>query len=125
MFLCGFILWGLSPMHAQTYLYTPAQDSILKILADNNVESGAYMMPMTDNRTIADFGKYQEESHKFMEAQNGKPFATMYYLKEGLNMNMGMGMLRGFIINFLAVLAACIILTPAFAAMSSFSDGGG
>ncbi len=117
LFVWSFLAWALLPIHLHTINYTPVQDSILKILAESKMESGAYGMPMLDNRNVGGFdSKYQEESEKLMKANAGKPMATVYYLKEGYNMNIA----RGFFINFITMLAACIILVPAFTTMNTF-----
>ena len=52
LFIWSFLAWAVLPVHLHTFQYTPAQDSILQILANNNMESGAYAMPMADNRDI-------------------------------------------------------------------------
>ena len=117
LFFWGFLSWAILPIHLHTYSYTPAQDSILQILADNNMEDGAYAMPMADNRNVAAFdSKYQEESANLMKENAGKPMATVFYLKDGYRMNLPLG----FLINFIAVFAACLLLVPAFTTVSTF-----
>jgi hypothetical protein len=121
LFVWGFLSWAILPMHLQTYMYTPAQDSILKILEENNLESGAYLMPMADNRNVTSSmdSKYHEEMERVMAESKGKPMASVFYLREGHIMNSGT-MLRGFFFCFLATLAASIVLFPGMMAMSSF-----
>lgn len=120
LFIWSALSWTVLPLHLHTYSYTSAQDSILKVLADNNVETGAYLMPMADNTNATAFdSKYHEESERVMKENEGKPMATIYYLRQGYLMG-AMTFIRGFLFDFLALLAACIILTPSFAAMSSF-----
>ena len=120
LFIWSFLAWALLPIHLHTLNYTPAQDSILKVLADNNLETGAYAMPMADNRNVHGFDKkFMEESEKAMKENAGMPMATIHYLKEGYDMSPGT-MIRGFIFDFLAALAVCLLLAPTFAKMSSF-----
>ena len=120
LFIWGFFAWALSPLHLHTYSYSPVQDSVLRVLAEGNVETGAYVFPMADNRNAKAFdGDYQKESQRVMTENSGKPMATVYYLKEGYQMG-GLTMLRGFLFNFLAVLAASIILVPAFTTLNTF-----
>lgn len=120
MFTWGFLSWTILPLHLHTFMYNPVQDSVLNIMASNNVATGAYLFPMVDNRNITAFdSKYHEESEKLMQQRKGTPMATVYYLKEGYDMS-GLTILRGFIFNFFAVFAACIILAPAFGTMTSF-----
>lgn len=120
MFIWGFLAWTILPIHLHTINYSPALDTVLQVMANNNTETGVYYAPMADNRNITSFdSKYQEESQKIMEATKGQPAVTVSYLKEGYAMG-GTTILHGFLINFCAVLAACIVLAPAFAHMNSF-----
>src|SRR5947207_2659224 len=120
LFFWGFLAWDILPIHLHTIMYTPAQDAVLKVLKDNNVETGAYYMPMADNRSVKGMdSKYHEEMEKVMKESAGKPAANLYYLKEGYNMGGGT-LVKGFLFDFIAVLAACILLVPGFAAMNSF-----
>ena len=120
LFIWSFLAWAVLPVHLHTYKYSAAQDNILKVLIENLPESGVYALPMADNTNATAFDeKYQAESEKLMTEYVDKPIASIYYLKEGYNMG-GATMLRGFLFNFLAALAACIMLAPGFAATSSF-----
>ena len=121
LFLWSFLAWTMLPLHVHTFKYTPAQDSILKVLADSKLGTGVYAMPMADNRNVSSGmdSKYRQEGEAVMKANAGKPAATIYYKKGGFNMG-AMTIVRGFLYNFLAVLAACILLAPAFATMNSF-----
>jgi hypothetical protein len=117
LFVWSFLAWAILPIHLHTINYTPVQDTVLKILADANMQTGAYAMPMADNRNAGAFdATYHEESEKLMKENQGKPMASVYYLKDGYQMNIP----RGFLFDFLAVLAACIILVPAFTTMNTF-----
>lgn len=121
LFIWSFLSWAILPIHLRTYKYTPAQDSIMKYLNNGNLpESGVYLMPMADNRNASNFDeKYQEESQQVMKEYVGSPMIAVSYLKEGYVMN-GFTIMRGFLFNFLAVLALCIMLSPALSLRSSF-----
>jgi hypothetical protein len=120
LFVWSFLAWAITPIHLHTFMYTPAQDAILKTLEENNVETGAYGIPMVDNRNVSGFdSEYQKKSEEFMKANSSKPAATIQYRKEGYDMS-AMTLIRGFLFDFLASLAACILLAPGFAAMNSF-----
>ena len=111
LFVWNFLSWVVLPIHLHTVNYTPAQDSILKLLAESGMEDGAYAMPMADNRNAGAFdAAYQDARTKVMEKSKGKPMASVYYLKDGYNENIP----RGFLLGFLSVFAACILLVPAF-----------
>ena len=116
-FFWGFISWAVLPIHLHTVSYTPAQDTLLQIMADAHMTDGAYSMPMADNRNVSGFdSKYREETERVMKESKGKPMASIYYLEDGYKMNIP----RGFLFDFIAVLAACIILVPAFSTTNSF-----
>lgn len=120
LFFWSFLAWVVLPIHLHTYTYTPAQDSIMKMLNDNLPESGVYGMPMADNRNIQAFdAKYHEASERMMKEYAGKPMASVYFLKEGYNTSKSV-FFKGFFFNLLATLAACILLAPAFAISNSF-----
>jgi len=120
LFIWSFLAWAILPLHLHTFMYTPAQDSVLMIMQNNNMESGAYAMPMADNRNAGAFDeKFQEESQKVMQQNAGKPMASIFYNKEGYNMGIST-MIKGFLYQFIAALALSIILAPAFSVSRSF-----
>jgi len=120
LFIWSFLAWAVLPLHLHTFSYHPAQDSLLTILANSQTESGAYSMPMADNRNATAFdSKYHEAGEQVMKQNEGKPMASIYYLKEGYDMS-GFTMFKGFLFNLLATLALSIILAPAFSVSESF-----
>ncbi len=120
LFVWSAVSWVALPVNLHTLMYTPAQDTLLKVLADNHVPSGTYAMPIADNRTAGWFdAKFKDDAQKVMKEKAGAPTATIFYKQEDTNMN-ATTYLRGFLFNFLAVLAASILLVPGFAADSSF-----
>jgi len=100
MFIWSFLAWMVLPIHANTYTYTDKQDAIMKVLADNNLETGTYGMPSAPTK---------EEQMKIMESNVGKPGAALFYTKAdpGMGGSMYAG---GIIFNFIMVFAACILL---------------
>jgi hypothetical protein len=100
MFVWGFLAWDVLPIHANTFMYTPAQDAIMKTMADNNLESGVYTMPSAPTK---------EERQKIMMEMKGKSAASVYYIKEHEGMDMMM-FVRGFLFDFIVLFAACILL---------------
>ena len=100
MFIWSMLAWMMLPIHANTYMYTPAQDAILKVLSESNLESGTYGMPSAAT---------PEEAYKVHEANAGKPGAAIFYLKAEPPMGGSM-MLGGFLIGFVGVFAACVLL---------------
>jgi hypothetical protein len=105
MFVWSFLMWAVLPCHLHTFMYTPAQDSLLKGMAESNMETGVYGLPMADNRAMSGFNNtFHEESEN---------------LKEGWNMG-GMTFVRGFLWNLFALMALCIMLSGTFGNTSSF-----
>jgi hypothetical protein len=100
MFVWSFLAWAVLPIHANTYTYTSGQDAILKVMADNNLESGTYGMPSAPTK---------EEAMKVHASNVGKAGAQIFYLKEIPAMGAGMH-IGGIIFNFIMVFAACVLL---------------
>lgn len=102
LFIWQFLSWSLLNVHGSQQQYTSSQDTILEMLS-NNLEEGTYFLP-----TVPE-GTPQEEAHKFMDEQTGKPWAVVSY-HESMSDNMPMNLLRGFAVDFLAALFLCWIL---------------
>ena len=100
MFVWSYMAWMILPIHANTFMYTPAQDAIMNVLAENNLESGTYGMPSAPAK---------EEQIKIMKENAGKPGAAVFYTKEDPGMGASQ-MVYGFIFNFILVFAACTLL---------------
>ncbi len=96
LFFWQFLSFGLLNVHASGSQYTPNQDAILEVLNANLTEDGTYFLPRVEP------GASAEEEQAFMTQQLGKPWAVVSYRK-AFNLNFGMNLFRGFIIDFLAV----------------------
>lgn len=79
-------------LHANQERYTPAQDTILQVLSQSLPEGGQYFMPNLPP------GSSTEAYTKLMEDSQGKPWAHITYFP-AYEVNMGMNMLRGFLVN--------------------------
>ena len=100
MLMWSFLSWMVLPIHEKTFTYTPAQDGILKAMADANLETGAYGMPS---------GATREEAMQAMEANKGKAGALIHYTKADPGMDPSMH-LKGFLFFFVTTFAACVLL---------------
>ena len=100
MFVWSFLAWVVLPIHSTTYMYTPAQDAIMKVLAESNLETGTYGMPSAPT---------PEEMMEVHESNVGKPGAAVFYIKEMPGMGAAMH-IWGFVFNFIMVFAACMLL---------------
>ncbi|MBT8219500.1 MAG: hypothetical protein KJP00_06735 [Bacteroidia bacterium] len=96
LFIWQFISWGLGDLHYNQMSHTPQQEAILEALAEFNLEDGDYFVPRVPK------GATEEENQALTEASLGKPWAIIKYRNE-FTMSMGSNMLRGFVIDFLAV----------------------
>lgn len=95
LFVWQFLSWSLLNIHGSEMAYSPNQDKILENLAQN-LEEGSYFMPGVPPGTSG------EAAQAAMEANVGKPWATISYHKSMSN-NMGMNMFRGFAVDLVAV----------------------
>lgn len=93
--------WMFLGIHSGDHKYTPAQDQIMQVLNNSNLEDGHYMMPSAATE------KEQMEMWKTME---GKPSASVIY-HPSTSTDMTMRMIRGFLVNFVLVMLLVLILT--------------
>lgn len=102
LFIWQFISWGAVNLHSDMQQHTPKQTEILKYLGDN-LEEGFYMLPVSPPGTSS------EDMQKQMEESNGKPWAQIYYHK-AMDTSMGMNLIRGFVVDLLAVFLLVFLL---------------
>ena len=102
LFFWQFISWGAMGIHADMQQHTPKQEEILKYLGDN-LEEGFYLLPVSPP------GSSSEQMQKLKEGNNGKPWAQIYYHK-AMNTAMGINLLKGIIVDLLAVFLLVFIL---------------
>jgi len=93
--------WMLIGVHDRAMKYTPAQENIMSVLANSNLDEALYMIPSAPTK------KEQQEKVKEME---GKPWASIIYHKE-FKMEMAMPMIRGFLVDIFLVISLIYILT--------------
>ena len=95
LFIWQFLSWSVLNVHGAENAYTANQDEILQFLSQN-LEEGEYFLPTTAPGASAD------EYQALMENSIGKPWAKISY-HAAMEMNMGFNLIRGFIIDFIAV----------------------
>ena len=95
LFIWQFLSWNMLGIHSAEMQYAANQDEVIEYLS-TNLEPGHYVMPIPDPaaETI--------DQEAFMQKYSGKPWAQVSVHKEW-NVNMGMNMARGFVIDFVAV----------------------
>lgn len=94
LFIWQFLSWTALNVHGTEAQYTPNQDKIIQALSEN-LETGEYFIP-----GIAP-GASAEEHQAAMENAIGKPWAKINYHSQ-MELNMGMNLTRGFIVDLLA-----------------------
>jgi len=102
LFIWQFLSWTITGLHDSQMAYTPNQDAVMEVLAEN-LEEGSYFLPTVAKDTPSD------EAQQFMKDMEGKPWATISY-HEVYSNNMATNMIRGYTVNFLAVLLLCWVL---------------
>ncbi|CAH0994603.1 hypothetical protein EMA8858_00713 [Emticicia aquatica] len=104
LFIWQTLSWTVLELHSPMQSYTPKQDEILKFL-NENLDEGNYFLPTVPA------GTSMEESDKAMTAAAGKPWADIRFHKAmNMQQNMGMNMIRGFLIDIIAVFLLCWFL---------------
>ena len=103
LFIWQFLSWGPLQVHRAEFQYTPNEDAILEVLSANLPEDGGYFVPGIPPGTSS------EKEQELMAAMDGKPWATINYHK-AYELNFGMNLLRGFAVDFVAILLLCWVL---------------
>src|SRR5689334_513826 len=81
LFAWNAVSWMVMPTHTHSFRYTPAQDSILHVLKNSGLTTGAYMIPSVDNGNLSPFdAEYQKKHEELMNAVIGHPMATLFYV---------------------------------------------
>jgi hypothetical protein len=93
IFAWQFISYAMPNFHKSAAAYTPAQDSILKMLEKQGLGEGMYLLGQPD----PSLSTAQQQAS--MEAMAGKPWAVLNYHKVN-SMSMAMPMFRGILVCF-------------------------
>lgn len=104
LFVWQFLSWTLLNVHAGNQKYTAKQNEILQYLNDNLEGEGSYFLPNVPPGTPA------EQMEAEMNSRKGQPWATISFHKT-MDMNMGLNMARGLVINFVAIALLVWVLT--------------
>ena len=104
IFLWQFLSFALLNLHGKAFQYTPKQEEIMTTLNTLITEDGQYLMPgLPENAT-------SEEHEAHMKSGEGKPWAMVSYHK-AMKMSMTMNMVRGLLVDIIAVGLLCWILS--------------
>jgi sensor histidine kinase YesM len=103
IFIWQFLSWSLINLHQPAQQHTPKQGAIMDFLNSQQLDEGGYFMPgFPDNASM-------DEMKQMMKHTEGKPWASIQYHK-AMNTNMAMNMIRGLLVNIIAVFLLCWIL---------------
>jgi len=100
LFFWQFLSWGVLNLHGGEISYTPNQDKIIQVLSENLNEAGQYRVPA---------GATAEEYQAVMDANAGKPWATINYQPQQ-STAFGMNLFRGIVIDLLSAFLLVWIL---------------
>ncbi len=95
------VSWTFANVHGKETQFTEHQGKIVAAIGEHVKEGQYYVMGVPEGTT--------QEQMMDMDLVNGKPWATINY-HPAYNVNMGMNMFRGFIVNLLSGLILCWIL---------------
>lgn len=104
IFLWQFLSFALLNLHGKAFQYTPKQDEILSSLNTLITEDGQYLMPGLPETATS------EEHEALMKSAQGKPWLMVSYHKTQ-DMNMGMNMIRGLLVDIVAVGLLCWMIS--------------
>lgn len=96
LFVWQFLSWTIFNIHGGNQKYTAKQNEIIQFLDQNLEGEGSYFLPNFPP------GTSQEEQQAKMEALKGTPWVAIAFHKS-MDMNMGVNMARGLVINFVAI----------------------
>jgi hypothetical protein len=104
IFIWQFISFAAVNFHKSSQQYTDKQDAILNFLGSQGLAEGGYVLPSLPE------GSSMEEYETQMKTAEGKPWATIQY-HSSMENNMVMNMIRGLLVNIVAVFLFCWMVT--------------
>jgi len=93
IFVWQFLSYAMPNFHKSSSRYTPAQDSILQMMAKQGLTEGMYFLGQPDPSLS------QAEQKASIDKMEGKSWAVINY-HETNSMSMAMNMIRGFLVCF-------------------------
>lgn len=108
LFVWQSLSWMALGLHDDMSKYNPQDKEVMTMISSKITEDGVYMMPGYDPSK-----KYTMQEHEAMMKENiGKPYALLFYHKAFPGMDPMM-MVRGFLLNMIAVLMAVFLVNVA------------
>ena len=104
LFIWQTLSFAILNLHGKAFTYTPKQDEIMNALNSLITEDGQYLMPGLPPDATS------EQHDALMKSGEGKPWAMVSYHKAH-DMSMGMNMVRGLLVDIVAIGLLCWILS--------------
>ena len=104
IFIWQFISFAAVDIHRPAHQYTEKQDAILGFLNTQGLKQGGYMLPSLPD------GASWSEHEKAMKTAEGKPWVLIQYY-DRMETDMTMNMIRGFIVDVIAVFLLCWLIS--------------
>ena len=104
LFIWQSLSFTVLNLHAKAFQYTPKQEAILTSLNSLVTEEGQYLIPNLPADATS------EDREAYMKNSDGKPWAMVSYHK-AMDMNMGMNMIRGLLVDIVAIFFLCWIVS--------------
>ncbi len=103
VFIWQTLSWTALMLHSKEYQKAPGEEAIMSALNGQLKETGQYYLPGVDENASS------EERQKLMDAIKGKPWAVVSY-HQAYNANMVTNIIRGLLVDIVAVYFVCWIL---------------
>ena len=104
IFLWQFLSFAALNLHGKAFQYTPKQNEIMNSLNSLITEDGQYLLPGLPPDATS------EQHEAAMKSGEGKPWAMVSYHK-AMEMDMAMNMIRGLVVDIIAVALLCWIIS--------------
>lgn len=104
LFIWQSLSFTLLDLHGKAFQYTPRQEAIMASLNSLLTEDGQYFLPRAEDESNT------EQREAMTKNSQGKPWAMISYHKS-MDMNMGMNMIRGLLIDIVAIAMFCWIVS--------------
>ena len=103
IFIWQFLSWAVLDLHYPAQQYTDKQDAIMSTLSSQQLPEGGYFLP----RLPKDASSEQQE--QWSNEMQGKPWVSIQY-HNSFDANMGLNMVRGYLVDVVVVLLLCWML---------------
>lgn len=103
IFIWQFISFAAVDLHKAGHQYTDKQDAISSFLNNQGLKEGGYMVPSVPE------GTSWSDRDKAMKVAEGKPWMIIQY-HEKMETSMTMNMIRGFLVDIIAVFFLCWLI---------------